>query len=128
MALVGLASPDVTDGVNAPCDMVFKEDANQATPEKTSESAEPGATDQAAENRGDDETQQHPEGEEVADELKVLVGPEIRDVTGLIGLLDLEQPSQMGVDEAFHSSTTPDMRRVGVMILVTVLMMLSNRL
>ena len=110
MAFIGLTSPDVADRVDAPGDVMLKEDPHQAAPEESCEGSEPCSTDDAAEDRWNDEAQQNPEREQIADQSQILVRFEIGNVSILIRLFDLEEPTKMGVDEPLDSSSIPDMR------------------
>lgn len=110
MAFIGLAAPDMADRVDAPGDMMLEEDPDETTPEEPGEGTEPCAADDTAENCWNDETQQYPEWEQITDQLQILVGSEIGDVSSLVGLFDPEQPAEVGIHESLYATAISDMR------------------
>ncbi len=110
MAVIGLRTPDVAYRIHAPGDMMLEEDSDESAPEEAGQCSEPAAAENAAQNRRDEQAQENPERKQLADDLKITIGLEIRNIALLIRLFDAKQPTEMGVDESTQTTTTAHMR------------------
>ena len=134
MAVVGPCAPDMADGVDAPRDVVHKEDPHQPAPDKAPENPRPGPRQEPAQDRRNQKARQDPHGKEAAhpdDELGLL---EILGVlVEVLGLL-VDEPPHVRVPHALDGAPDPvavAVGGVGVVIVVAVLVvtaMLRNPL
>lgn len=119
-------SPDVTDGVDAPGDMVDQEDADKSAPEQAEERTGPGPADKATQRSREEQAHKHPQFPTAADAAKNLISLQVADVAGESGVVGGEHPADMGVGEALEEPTDAVAGRVRgmwVFELVAVLMM-----
>ena len=93
MAFIGLAAPDVADRVHTPCDMMFEEDPNESPQRNPVKAPNHVPLITPPRTAGMIRLSSHPEGEEITDDLEILVGFQIGDVPILIRLFRSEQPA-----------------------------------
>ena len=94
---IGLASPQVTDGIDAPRDVMDEEDSHQSPPDQPQQGAHPSAGFRPANGGWYQKPQGHPKRKQPADPPGDIVFHQIRNVAGQCGGVLLKEPSHMGV-------------------------------
>ena len=102
--LVVTASPEVTDAIHAPGDMVNHEDTDQTSPDESEHRPGPGPRDHTCDRRRNQQTEHHPERKEPVDGRDPRIGKQIGSVACLVGLVELivKGPSHMGVKQSLR--------------------------
>ena len=120
-ALVGrdelAATIGVADRINSPSDMMIQEHPDEATPDESIQAASEAAEGES-DKEGDQETQKRPDHKGLADEDDQLVLEEGAGVARNIRAEIIEDPADMGMEEALH-------RAVRIHVLIGVGMMLD---
>src|SRR5882724_6353019 len=97
MTAIWLAAPKVADRVDAPRDVMHQEDPRQAAPDEAEQGAAPAHREQSAQGGGDEQADEHPEGEGIADPLELPGFQEVGDIAVDLGLILVEQPADVGI-------------------------------
>src|SRR5258706_5073172 len=100
VAAEGLGAPQVTDRVDAPGDVVDEEDARQPAPDEAEEGTGPTHGEQAAQDGGDQESDEHPDGKGVADPPQDPALHQVGNVVVDLGLILVEEPTDVRIPQA----------------------------
>ena len=119
----GALSKGVTDRVDRPSDVLVHEEANKSAPDQTSKSAEEHrlsevARSQASDDRGDGHTDKNPKPEGIMDKENDRIFQEGSGIALDIRLEIVENPSGVGMPEAFE-------RAMGIFLFIRVGVMLD---
>lgn len=100
--LVFTASPEMTDTVHAPGDMMNHEDPDQTAPEESQECPGPGVGHYAGDSGRKKKSQHDPYGKQAVNDHDTRIGEQVRGVALLVGPggVGVEKPSHVGVDKS----------------------------
>ena len=109
---IGLRTPDVTDRVHAPGDVMDDHDPNQPTPDKSEKSASPESLadqniGQTAEDRRDHKADGDPERKQSADRPNPSVSDQVRNVAIQRLTGRIENPTDVSVPKARPDASKP---------------------
>src|SRR6516165_7299147 len=115
---VGLATPQMTDGVDAPGHVVGQAHPDEAAPQEAEEGARPGSRQEATQNGRDQQAVADPYGEQGAHRAQGATLVEVPGVVEKVRWVGMEDPSQVRVPDATHQAEDAlalVVRRMGIL-------------